>query len=539
MGLITNLIRSNEQKKQQDLERNLGIWSTIANLPNASDETRNVAYGNIATLAGDKLGLPKAHHGTFAQILSGTHDLLSNLNPAPSDSVTPRMQPIPQAGPATASPGNDDSGAPLPGAPAYSPFLTDAQVASRSQGIKTQGQQADFAEAQRQQAATVQAKQDRLDRIFQDKTDPMYKSLSAELQSGLTIPRPTAATMGQPVSLQIKDENGERTIPALFDPLTRRYTNLSGQPIDPTTITSTAKQGTIRSGGKITLGEQQIATAHQAWAEAHQTTVDKMTATQKVEAQAEFKNKMHEGQGILDSEGVAGLAKAIETGEQPPTLNGLYRNAAAVRAQFAKDGFNMTQATLDWRAMDKFVQVQNGATQQRIRQATSFAVESLDLLEDKSKALSAQIPRSRFPVLNKVAMAAALSGSLGQDAQNAASDLQIQIRDLQSEMATVYKGGNSPTDVGLKTAMDILNGDWNESRLGAAIQLARANLRIRINSLKNIGISGLSPNSVYGSQAATISDGSSGTPPPAAGGTTTPRSGSKTVNDYLAKHNIH
>ncbi len=182
------------------------------------------------------------------------------------------------------------------------------------------------------------------------------------------------------------------------------------------------------------------------------------------------------------------VADAIVRGEQPPTLTGMYRLGGDVRAQLGKQGYDLAKAQLDWEATKRWISTQNGQSQLRIRQAAEFAFESLDLIDNLNEDLSKKIPRGQFPVANKLSLIAAKNGVLGPEAQQAATNLEIQITDLQSELASVYKGGNSPTDQGLKRASEILASNWTKDQLKAATDLARKNLRVRLNSIRNVGV---------------------------------------------------
>lgn len=181
------------------------------------------------------------------------------------------------------------------------------------------------------------------------------------------------------------------------------------------------------------------------------------------------------------------IAQGIINGDQPPTLTGLYRIAGPVRAELERNKFNLREATLDWSGTQRWLSTLNGAQQTRLRQATDFAFESLDVIDDLSKEVGKHLDRSKFPILNRAALTAAKNGLMGEEAAIAAGNLEQQINDLQSEIATVYKGGNSPTDIGLKQATAILSSDWDEKRLKSAVDLARRNLRIRLNSIKQTG----------------------------------------------------
>jgi hypothetical protein len=95
--------------------------------------------------------------------------------------------------------------------------------------------------------------------------------------------------------------------------------------------------------------------------------------------------------------------------------------------------------------------------------------------------------------LNRAAIDAAKSGILGDTAASAANQLTQQITDLQSELAVVYMGGNSPTDKGINQAKQMLDGEWSDKVLRDAVGLARKNLGLRLNSIARTGAAGLSP----------------------------------------------
>ena len=193
------------------------------------------------------------------------------------------------------------------------------------------------------------------------------------------------------------------------------------------------------------------------------------------------------------------IANAIISGDQPPTLTGLYRNAGPVRAELARSGYNLTKATEDWTATQKYLSTLNGQQQTRLRQAVEFTNASLDLVD----SLAQQWKGSGLKPLNAANLAAAKQGLLGQQAQSIAVKLDAQIADLQSELGTVYKGGNSSTDESLKLAAKNLQSDWAEQTLLDATKQIRQNLAIRSNSLKLGGVAGVPGNTYAPKELAT------------------------------------
>lgn len=186
------------------------------------------------------------------------------------------------------------------------------------------------------------------------------------------------------------------------------------------------------------------------------------------------------------------IAQSIVKGEQPPNLQGLYRQGASVRASLARQGYPLAQAQQDWEAQKKFLATLNGAQQLKLRQATEFVKETVPLVRELSSDLTAKIPRTQFPILNSAALIAARSGTLGQEAQISATKLTAQINDMQAELATMYRGGNTATDAALKQAGEMLKTNWTEPQLNAALDLVERNAQIRLNSIRSTGVAGVS-----------------------------------------------
>lgn len=197
--------------------------------------------------------------------------------------------------------------------------------------------------------------------------------------------------------------------------------------------------------------------------------------------------------GSVDDGDAEEIANAIISGDQPPTLQGLYRNGGPVRAALAKAGYPLATAMTDWAATQKHFSTLNGAQQTRLRQAADTAMHSLDVIED----LANQWQGGKFPILNKAQLKLAKNGALGPEAQSIATQLEAQISDVTSELANVYMGGNSPTDHALTLAAKNLSADWTQKQLTDALKLSRTNLGIRLNSIKNTGVIGASPNNPY------------------------------------------
>jgi hypothetical protein len=194
----------------------------------------------------------------------------------------------------------------------------------------------------------------------------------------------------------------------------------------------------------------------------------------------------------------------MKAGTLPPLLPGrASKEYVAMLAEAKRQGYDLATAATDWAATQKHIATMNGAQQLRLNQSIGALPELLDSVD----ALASKWKAGRFPVLNRATLAAAKGGALGPAAATIANQLASQIADVTADLGSVYMGGNSPTDHALDLASKSLSGDWSEAVLHDMVALARKNVIIRQNSIRNAGVAGASDNNPYGSQ------------PPAAGGT--------------------
>lgn len=182
------------------------------------------------------------------------------------------------------------------------------------------------------------------------------------------------------------------------------------------------------------------------------------------------------------------IAAAIMNGDQPPDMRGLYRYGAAVKAELARNKYNLTHANLDWQAVSRHVQTLNGPQQTRLRQSIDVAEELTDSIESIYKQLQSVAPSYGYKILNRYNLK--LMKNLPGDAGALAQKLDTQISDLTADIANIYMGGYTPTDQGLKLASNNLASEWNPQTFKQAVDLLRTNVRIRKNSILSAGAIG-------------------------------------------------
>lgn len=194
------------------------------------------------------------------------------------------------------------------------------------------------------------------------------------------------------------------------------------------------------------------------------------------------------------SSDIALAVQGMKEGTLPPMLPGrASKEYLATMAEAKRQGYDLASAATDWQATQKHIATLNGTQQTRLNQSIGALPELLDSVD----ALAVKWKAGRFPILNKVNLAAAKHGVYGRDAATIANQLDAQIADVVSDLGNVYMGGNSPTDHALELASKSLSANWDATVLHDMVTLAKQNVTIRQNSIRNVGVQGASANNPY------------------------------------------
>lgn len=191
---------------------------------------------------------------------------------------------------------------------------------------------------------------------------------------------------------------------------------------------------------------------------------------------------------------VALAVQGMKEGSLPPQLPGrASKEYIAMMAEAKRQGYDLATAATDWLATQKHVATMNGSQQTRLNQSINALPDMLDKVDE----LAAKWKGGKFPILNRVNLAGAKNGVYGKEAASIATQLDSQIADVVADLGNVYMGGNSPTDHALELAGKSLKADWDEKVLHDLTTLARSNVTIRRNSIRNTGVQGASENNAY------------------------------------------
>jgi hypothetical protein len=233
--------------------------------------------------------------------------------------------------------------------------------------------------------------------------------------------------------------------------------------------------------------------------------VNKFTTTLGGQLKANIPSGISDTMGFDDNQSriLSGLGLApdqianvggIMNGTRPPLTSTEMRTVGGqkVAAGLSALGYNLTKAQADWTAITKRLGSMNSVSQLRLFQATDALEGSLGQAERIYNEWLQVGKTSGISSFNRASLIA--SANLPGQAGVAARTLLSHIEDMNAELATIYRGGNTPTDMALEQAAKSLSADWNQEQFFRNLALIRENLQIRKNSMNS---SGIIPGNIY------------------------------------------
>jgi hypothetical protein len=171
------------------------------------------------------------------------------------------------------------------------------------------------------------------------------------------------------------------------------------------------------------------------------------------------------------------LAEAVKRGDVPPDGEGLTRQGyyAGVVAKLAKDGINFTELKKNWLATKRLIVTENSPQLVKLDNAVRSGLKLYDAVDK----LSDQWDGMGIGPLSRANLKLAMEGAKGRDAANLAIQLNGQIAQLTSEVATVEQGGMTPTQESRKVAEESMQSWWGNDTIHKMTAQGRANLNIR------------------------------------------------------------
>jgi len=179
------------------------------------------------------------------------------------------------------------------------------------------------------------------------------------------------------------------------------------------------------------------------------------------------------------------IAAQIRAGEMPPDIGQYGRPVqgaiASILAQKGPNGekpFNLSGAQREWKAQLKLNSTMNGPQQVRLDES----IRSGLAMYDKVDEIAAQWQGKGWGALSRKNLQAAKDGLLGAKAATVANQLEGQIGQLTSDIATIEQGGLTPTNESRAVAEKSMQAWWGEGTIKDMTAQGRYNMQIRHNA---------------------------------------------------------
>lgn len=187
------------------------------------------------------------------------------------------------------------------------------------------------------------------------------------------------------------------------------------------------------------------------------------------------------------------ISDAIQSGKQPPVLTGLYKNAKAVRADLARSGFDLTQASLEWSAAQKQIQSLNGPQMVRYSGLAKSVVNTIDEVKDLSK----QLKLGGVPIANAAELQTFVQTQGNTEKGQLVTRYLAAVGTLKEEFANLANGGYAPTEPAWALANQQVNGNYGVQQLDASLTEIQRLIRYRLNAIPNFNTLGPGGNNRY------------------------------------------
>jgi hypothetical protein len=176
------------------------------------------------------------------------------------------------------------------------------------------------------------------------------------------------------------------------------------------------------------------------------------------------------------------IAAGIRRGEFPPDISQYGRPVqGAIASELAKPGpnqeapFNLSNAQRIWAAQKRLNATMNGGQQVRLDESIKSGLAMYDRVDDIADRWKGQ----GLGALSRANLKIAKEGGLGKAAAQIANELEGQIGQLTSDIATIEQGGLTPTNEARKVAELSMQAWWGTGTIKAMTAQGRANMRIR------------------------------------------------------------
>lgn len=199
-----------------------------------------------------------------------------------------------------------------------------------------------------------------------------------------------------------------------------------------------------------------------------------------------FESPFMSGRYGVTQEKADEIAQAIQNGDQPPVLTGLYGASALVRSSLAQNGFDLSKAQLQWKAAEKQITSLNGPQQVRFVGLANSVVNTIDEVRN----LAQQMQLSGVPMFNKAELLAYIQTAGNSEGGQLATRYINAVNTAKEEFANLANGGYAPTDAAWKLADEQINSNYGVKQLDSALSESQRLIKYRLAAMPGMSTTG-------------------------------------------------
>lgn len=175
---------------------------------------------------------------------------------------------------------------------------------------------------------------------------------------------------------------------------------------------------------------------------------------------------------------VQSIAKAVESGLQPPDLKSLYGKSGPVKAQLGRDGFDLSKATLQWNAANKWITALNSSQMARFKTLGVSVVNTID----EVTRLADVLKNGGVPVMNLANMATWVQTNNNSPHAQDIIQYLTAANTLKEEFANLAQGGYAPTEASWGLANKQINENYGNDGLKSSLNEVQRLINYRLNA---------------------------------------------------------
>jgi hypothetical protein len=206
-------------------------------------------------------------------------------------------------------------------------------------------------------------------------------------------------------------------------------------------------------------------------------------ATEIAKIRADIAAEQKYGPESQQGQTAKSIVDDMETGKQPPTTQGLYGLAPAVRAEAARRHFDLARAQTEWLRAQTHMRSLSGPNMTKYFSLAESVQNTIGEVLD----LSRQLNLGKYPAKNRADLVWLTQAKGGTTEGNLAVRYLGAIKTLKEEFANLAQGGGVPTEPAWSLANEQINQDFGVSALDASLKEVQRLIGFRVQAILTVG----------------------------------------------------